>query len=224
MIEQLVFYTSLFAIGAALLLIAQLAASPIRETISFPAIFMVVALIATLLKSAPIVPFSGALAPWVGLASVSASFWIWLFARGLLECEPAARTTLAIAAALLTAWFADHFLDLAGPLGFYAVRLIALALIVDLVRTALTDRERDLSGEQRALRLWLPPLVVGQTGTQLLAELVFAPVSAPAAVQLFNAVMIFVFIVFAGLALMRANPSLLQGPVGAPEDGGDRAQ
>ncbi|MEO0419611.1 MAG: helix-turn-helix domain-containing protein [Pseudomonadota bacterium] len=209
MIETWDFYIRLIAIGAALLLIAQMAAGDIRDRIKFPVVFMVIGAIAYLMNSTPVLPSSGPMDPWIDLLSLSVPFWIWMFARNLFEREARPRVILIVAALFVGAWSISNFFAPAGLIGFYIIHLISLGLIGDLVRVAFLDREDDLVEERRIIRLWLPLLVAAQAGTILAAELIFVPNAPPPAMQLLNAVMILALILFAGLSLLRAEPALL---------------
>jgi AraC-like DNA-binding protein len=209
MIEQIDYLVRLIAIGAALMLIAQVVAGEIRDAIKFPLVAMVIGVIAYLINSCDLLLAEGPLDPWVDLAAISSPFFIWLFARRLFEREPERRIALSALAVLLVGWVIGHFIPGTGRLGFYILHIAALALIVDLVRVGLVERKDDLVEQRRVVRLWLPLLVAVQAGGILLFETIAGVASAHPVVDLINAVLILLLTLFAGLALMRSEPELL---------------
>lgn len=212
MIEQFDYLTRLIAIGAALMLIAQLVAGEVRERIKLPAVGMIVGVIGYLINSSQSFDRQGPLEPWVDLVSISAPFSIWLFARNLFEREPERRVMLGAAAALLVGWFIGNFVDALDPLGFFTLHIVGLALLADLVRVGLLERKDDLVEERRMVRLWLPLLVAGQAAGILGYEMYEALTTGQDRanpVHFINAVLILLLILFAGLALLRTVPELL---------------
>lgn len=218
MIETADYLVRLIGVGAALMLLAQLSAGEIRARVKIPALAMLVGVVAYLMNSTLLLLPAGPADPWVDLPSLSVPFWIWLFARNLFEREPPLRATLVVALVLVSAWFIANFANLASGLGFYTIHLVSLGLIADLVRVAFTGREDDLIEQRRVIRVWLPLLAAAQAGTVLIAELLSTPYDPPALMRLFNALMIFTLLVFAGLALLRTDPELLL------ESAGDKAE
>ena len=211
MIEQIDYFVRLISIGAGLMLVAQLVAGEIRPKIKLPVIAMTVGAIGYLLSSTPFTMSPNPIDPLIDLLALSVPFWVWLFGRNLFEKEPPQRAVLTVAAVLLTAWVLGHFLDLliTRRVSFYIIHLVSLGLIADLARVAFTDRADDLVEQRRIIRLWLPLLVAAQAGTVLIAELVAAPADPPAAMRLFNSMMILAIKLFAGLALLKTDPELL---------------
>ena len=209
MIEQADYLVRLIAIGAGLLLIAQLVAGEVRGAIKLPLVAMIVGVIAYLINASPLMMADGPMDPWVDLFAISSPFWIWLFARRLFESEPDRRIVLGAAAVLLFGWVVGNFVPNTGRFGFYLLHIAALALIGDLVRVGLAERKDDLVEPRRAIRLWLPLLVAAQAGGILLFETVTGASSLYPAVQLVNSILILVPTLFAGLALMRTDPELL---------------
>lgn len=221
MIEHFDYLVRMIAIGAGLMLIAQLVAGEVRERIKFPAVGMIVGVIFYLINSTPLMGSGGPMDPWIDLISISAPFSIWLFARNLFEREPERRLMLVAAAALLAGWFIGNFVHTLDPVGFFVVHVVALALIADLVRVGLFGRKDDLVERRRAVRLWLPLLVAAQAAGILTFEMIEAVSgnhdrSNP--VHLANSLMILVLMLFAGLALLRTVPELLLETEEAPSD------
>ncbi|QFT77302.1 AraC family transcriptional regulator [Erythrobacter sp. THAF29] len=209
MIEQVDFLARMIAIGAAMMLLAQLVSGDVRKAIKLPAIGMIIGVIAYLLNSSPLMGPENALDPLVDLVSIFAPLWIWLFARRLFEREPNRRVVLIAAASLTVSWFFANFVAPARVVAFYFTHIVALALIVDLVRVGLTDRDDDLVEQRRIIRLWLPLLVAAQAGGILVFEMIFGATNEYPLAQLINTVMILLITLFAGLALLRTDPELL---------------
>ncbi len=215
MIEQLDFLVRMAAIGAALMLLALVAAGEIRNSIKLPMVGMIVGSIGYLINSTPLMTSAGPMDPWIDLVSISATFWIWLFARRLFEREPERRILLGAAVILLFGWFIGNFLPSTQPIGFYGLHIVSLALIVDLVRIGVLERDDDLVEQRRVIRLWLPLMVAAQAGGILLFETITALSGTDRIyplVQLTNSTLIFVITVFAGMALLRTEPELLLEP------------
>lgn len=209
MIEQLDFLVRMVAIGAGLMLIAQLVAGEARSAIKLPLVALIVGSIGYLVNSSPLMLASGPVNAWIDLVAISTPFWIWLFSRRLFETEPDRRIVLGVVAVLVFGWFMGNFVPLAGTFGFYLLHIVALGLIADLFRVGLTGRSDDLVEQRRIVRLWLPILVALQAGGILLFEtLVGAAILFPI-VQLANAVLILVLTLFAGIALLRTDAELL---------------
>ena len=222
MIEHFDYLTRLIAIGAGLMLIAQLVAGDVREQLRLPLIGMIVGTIGYLINSSPQFTSQSAMDPWIDLVSISAPFSIWLFARTLFEREPERRLVLIAASALLVGWFLGNFVDISDPLGFYLLHIAALVLIGDLVRIGLLERKDDLVEQRRVVRLWLPLLVAAQAASILTFEMVqslsgeyqrFSPI------HLVNSLLILTLLLFAGIALLRTVPELLlETQEDAPQD------
>jgi AraC-like DNA-binding protein len=212
MIHDLDFLVRLITIGASLMLLALVVAGEIRPGIKLPLVAMIIGVIAYLINSTPLKIPASPLDPWINLAAIAAPFSIWLFARNLFEREPEQRVVLGVAAIFLIGWFAGNFIPMTGRAGSYILYFTALALIVDLLRVGLFEREDDLVEQRRVIRLWLPLLVAAQAGGILIFE-VLEVVSGSqgrfAVVSLINSLLILVLTLFAGLALLRTDPELL---------------
>ena len=211
MMENWDFYFRLLSIGAAALLIAQIAGEEIKRGIKFPLMLMLVGAVAYLINTAPLIRPAEPLDRMVDLLSLSVPFWLWLFARNLFEREAPLRVALVVGAVMLAAWSVVAALAPFDLFGFYIIHVVSLGLIADLVRVALLDREDDLIEQRRIIRLWLPLIVAAQAGAILTAELIYAPGAPPPAMRLFNALMVFALILFAGLSMLRTDPELLIG-------------
>jgi AraC-like DNA-binding protein len=209
MIENADYLVRLLAIGAGLMLIAQLVAGDVRGAIKLPLVAMLVGVVAYLINAAPLALAGHPLKPLVDLFSISTPFWIWLFARRLFESEPEQRFAYAAAAVLALGWVLGHFVPVAGRAGFYIIHLAALALIADLARVAWSERKDDLVEQRRIVRLWLPLLVAAQAAAVLLFEVLAGTSQLFPAVNLLNSLLILVITLFAGLALLRTDPELL---------------
>ena len=206
MIEQIDFLVRATAIGAALMLIAQLVAGEVRETIKYPMVAATIGAIGYLIASSRFLAGGGPLDPWINLVAIATPFWIWLTARRLFAREPARRIALLALAVLLIGWVLSHFVPLASVYGFYLLHLTGLALIVDLVRLGLLSRR---NGEASVIRLWLPFLAGVLTAVVLLIEMIGAAFSLPPLVDMMIAVLVLLTMLFAGLALMRTAAELL---------------
>ena len=212
MIEDWIFLLRIMSIGSGLTLIAMVAASEVRLSIRVPLLGMLVGVIGYLLNSAPLIYAPGALKPLTDLISLSTPFWIWLFGRRLFEREPEQRIVLGAAAAMLFGWFLGSFVPATDPAGFLILHLVALALVADLVRIGIFEREDDLVEQRRVVRLWLPLLVAIQAGQILFVEMLelFTSVdSRSPTVSLINSTIILLIMLFAALALFRTDRELL---------------
>jgi len=212
MIEQWDYLIRLISIGSGLTLIAMVVASEVRHVIRVPLIGMLVGVIGYMLNSTPLMTSSGPLDPWIDLVSLSTPFWIWLMGRRLFEREPQQRIMLGTAAAMLLGWFLARFVPVTGLTGFLLLHTVALALVADLVRVGIFERDDDLVEERRIIRLWLPLLVALQAGQILLVEmleLVSVVDSRHPVVSVINSAITLVIMLFASLTLFRANHELL---------------
>lgn len=212
MINEWDFLVRLISIGSGLTLIAMVVASEVRPFIRVPLIGMLVGVIGYMLNSTPLMTSNGPMDPWIDFVSLSTPFWIWLFGRRLFEREPERRIMLGAAAVMVLGWFLSNFVPLAGVTGFLLLHIVALALVVDLVRVGIFERDDDLVEERRIVRLWLPLLVAVQAGQILLIEMleiVSAIDSRHPALSLLNTVIILVIMLFASLTLFRTNRDLL---------------
>ena len=212
MIEQADILVRMIAIGAALMLVALIAANDVRARIQIPLLGTVIGAIAYLVNASPLMMGRGPLDPFISLVAILTPFWIWLFARRLFEREPERRIVLGLAAVLLFGWVMQGFVPSSRPFGFVLLHLVLLGLIVDLIRVGVFERDDDLVEQRRVIRVWLPSLVAAQAGAILLFELFAAATGMegrlPAA-QLIGSVLILLLMLFAGLAILRTDPELL---------------
>nr|WP_298926758.1 helix-turn-helix domain-containing protein [uncultured Erythrobacter sp.] len=212
MIENWIFLVRVLAIGSGLTLIAMVVASEVRLSMRLPLIGMLIGVIGYLLNSTPLMTPQNPIDPLIDLVSLSTPFWIWLFGRRLFEREPQQRIMLTAAAVMTLGWFLSNFVPVTGTFGFILLHVVALALIADLVRVGVFERDDDLVEQRRIVRLWLPLLVAAQAGQILLvelAEMVTDFDSSWPPVSLLNSVIILIMMLFAALALFRTEPDLL---------------
>lgn len=212
MIDDINFLVRMIALGSALMLLAVISANTIRIQIKVPLIGVIAGVIAYLLNSSPLIELSSWIDPWIDLISLSTTFFIWLFARQLFERPPGRRILTIATVIMVIAWFSGNFLPSTRPIGFFVVHIVSLALIIDLVRVGILEREDDLIERRRAIRLWLPLLVAAQAALILsyeIAEVVTDLEHRSGEARLFNLLMIIVLLFFAGIALLRTDDELL---------------
>lgn len=212
MIEEFNYLIRMIAVGSGIMLLALIVANEARRQIKLPLVGMIVGVIGYLINSTPLIAPQGLLDPLVDLISLSTPFFIWLFARQLFEREPDRRIIIGVAAALVAAWFMANFLPFTRVFGFFAVHVVSLFLIIDIVRIGLFEREDDLVEQRRTIRLWLPLLVAAQAASILLFEMVEMVAivdSRSPGTQLVNSLIIVVLMLFSGIALLRTDPELL---------------
>jgi len=209
MIEQWDLYVRFIAAGACVMLLALLAFGKARRDIRIALIGMVICVIAYLMNSTPLTAPETTADPWVDLLSLFAPFWIWIFARRLFEREPNRPITIGIVIVLVILWFLGNFFEGPQIFAFYAIHLVSLGLIADLVRVALRDREDDLIEKRRFIRLLLPLLVAAQAGGILVFEMFIGPALNWPWIQLLNAAMILVLALFAAVTLFQTDLELL---------------
>ncbi|MEM7689749.1 MAG: helix-turn-helix domain-containing protein [Pseudomonadota bacterium] len=209
MIEQIDFFTRIVAIGASLMLLAQLVEGNINKPIKIAVIGLIIGAIAYLINASPALRPAGRAQPWVELIAVFPPFWSWLFARRLFEREPDHRFIWGAVAALVLSWFMANFLPFTQPISYYLVPVISLVLIGDLMRVAFSDRADDLIEKRRTIRLWLPLLVGAQAAAILIHDILFGIGPPQYVFLLLGGALIFLLVVFAGLALLTVDPELL---------------
>lgn len=215
MIETLDTSVRLIAVGASLLLLTLLLAGQVRPAIKLALAGLLVSAAAYLVNSSTVIHPPRSIHPFVDLAAVFTPYWTWLFARRLFEDEPPRPALFIVAAMLVIAWFIAHFVAAADPIGFYAIHLVSLGLVADLLRAAFATRADDLVEKRRLIRLWLPLLVAAQTGGILLFETLAGRAIPFPPVQLANALLILALTLFAGIALLRTDEELLAEPAAA---------
>lgn len=209
MIEEWDLNVRFISIGACLMLLALLATGEARRDIRISLIGLVVCVIAYLLNSTPLTAPETVVDPWVDLLSLFAPFWIWVFARRLFEREPQRGVAVAAVVALVVLWFLGNFFTAPQLFAFYAIHIVSLALIIDLVRVALGGRDDDLIEKRRTIRLLLPLLVAAQAGGILVFEMFVGPMLTLPWIQLANALLILLLALFVGVALLQTDSQLL---------------
>ncbi|MEP1420932.1 MAG: helix-turn-helix domain-containing protein [Erythrobacter sp.] len=212
MIEQWDYLIRLISIGSGLTLIAMVVASEVRLSVRVPLIGMLVGSISYVLNSSLLTPSNSLLEPWLIFVSLSTPFWIWLFGRRLFEREPERRIMLSVITVMVFGWFLRSFVPFAVSGGFIIIQLVSLALVVDLVRVGVFERDDDLVEDRRVVRLWLPLLAALQAGQILSVEMLelisVVDVKRPA-LSLLNSIVILMLMLFASLSLFRTNRELL---------------
>ena len=212
MIEDFNFLTRVVSVGAALMLLAQVSANEIRTGLKWPMVGLIIGAIAYLINSTPLIAPQGVFDPWIDLISIGTTFFIWLFARNLFEREPKRPWVLGTVAVFLLGWFMGNFVSGAPYVGFFILHIASLALLVDLVRVGVLEREDDLIEERRAIRLWLPLLIAAQAANILLfevAEVLFDISTRSPTAQLINSLLILTLFLFSGLAFLRTDTELM---------------
>lgn len=212
MIESLDTIVRLISVGACLMLLLVLILGPVRAPLKLALGGLLVSTIAYLFNSSTVIFPAKEIRPYIDLASVFTPFWTWLFGRRLFEDEPPVHLVWLSAVALIVSWFLAHFGIPRSSIGFYAIHVISLGLVIDLLRIAIGDRADDLVEKRRIIRVWLPLLVALQTGGVLVFETVVGEAIPFPPVQLINASLIFALILFAGVALLRTDEELLIEP------------
>jgi AraC-like DNA-binding protein len=213
MIERVDIAVRLLACGANLLLLVLLLSGEVRRALKLPLAGLLVGAIGYLVNStSPLFFGKPTSLPLGDFLSIFTPYFTWLFALRVLEREPPRGLVWAPVAVLLAGWMVGYVVAPQTMIGFTIIHLTGLALVADLFRIALLEREDDLVEQRRAFRLWLPLLVAAQTGGILGYELITGRGSAmggdPVA-QLVNAVLILAVTLVAGKALLRTEPELL---------------
>ena len=213
MIERVDIAVRLVACGASLLLLVLLLSGEVRRGLKLPLAGLLTGSIGYLANSTATFLFGSPTSlPLGDFLSIFTPFFTWLFALRVLEREPPRVVVWMPLAVLVTGWMIGYFIGPDTKIGFTVIHITGLALVADLFRAALLEREDDLVEQRRAFRLWLPLLVAAQTGGILGYELVTGRGSAmggdPVA-QLVNAVLILAVTLVAGKALLRTEPELL---------------
>lgn len=199
-------------IGSGLMLLAMVVASEMRSAMKVPCAGMLIGATGYLLDAQPMMLRPALADPLIDLVAMSTPLWIWLFTRRLFERGPDDRAAAIAAGAIGLGWVLANFVPATSPSGLLILYGIALALVIDLLRIGMLERGDDLIEQRRNIRLWLP-LMVAVLAAHILIFEVFRMAMGlddryPLA-QLFTSLMIFLIILFAGLALFRADPELL---------------
>lgn len=218
MIENLDTAVRLIAVGANLLLLALLLAGQVRRPIKLALAGLLVSAVAYLVNSSTVIHPPRSIHPFVDLAAIFTPFWTWLFSRHLFEDEPPRALLAIVPIVLIASWYLAHFVPRSDPFGFYAIHIVSLALVADLLRVALGERADDLVEKRRLIRLWLPVLVGAQAGGVLVFELIAGRAAPYLPVQLLSSVLILALTLFAGLALLRTDEELLAPATQEPGD------
>lgn len=209
MIEQVDFFVRMIAMGAALMLMAQVVAGDMNEKLKFPMVAMIIGVMAYLIESSNLMVADSPLDPWINLVAIATPFWIWLVARRMFDFEPERRLALVALAALLIGWVIDNFIPGSGKLGFHLLHLISLALIGDLLRLGMQIRKQGLGHDRGAIRLTLPLLIGELAGVVLLTEMIGGSAILHPMLGLASGLLILMLTLFAGLAMLRTEPELL---------------
>jgi AraC-like DNA-binding protein len=213
MIERVDIAVRLVACGASLLLLVLLLAGEVRRGLKLPLAGLLMGSIGYLANSTSQFFYGNPTSlPLGDFLSIFTPYFTWLFALRVLEREPPRLAVWSAAGLLAGAWLTGVLVLPHLHVGFYIIHVTGLALVADLFRVALLEREDDLVEQRRAFRLWLPLLVAAQTGGILGYELITGRGSAMGGdpvVQLVNAVLILAITLFAGKALLRTEPELL---------------
>jgi hypothetical protein len=211
----------LLVIGASLVLVASLAAGQMRPGLRGPALALFAALVAAMLDGGGLLPAATLADPWIGLAAISAPLWLWLFTLRLFGQGPQRRVVLVALAALWGAWIIATFAGAGGEPAFYAARVLALALVADIVRAAAVAWRGDPLPERRAVRPWLAGFAVLQAGVPLAVEIAAGSARLPGWLALAQAVVSLALVLFLALALTRTDPALVgPAPAGDPLQSG----
>ncbi|MBU7578852.1 MAG: AraC family transcriptional regulator [Porphyrobacter sp.] len=213
MIERVDIAVRLVACGATLLLLVLLLAGEVRRGLKLPLAGLMVGSIGYLANSTSQYFYDNPTSlPLGDFLSIFTPYFTWLFARRVLERDPPRSLVWGAMAVLIGAWLVGYVIMPEAKIGFYIIHVTGLALVADLFRVALLEREDDLVEQRRTFRLWLPLLVAAQAGGILGYELVTGRGSAMGGdpvVQLVNALLILAITLFAGKALLRTEPELL---------------
>ena len=209
MIEQVDTTIRLVAIGASSLLLVLLIVSEIRTALRLPLVGLLIGAAAYLVNSSPAFRPTDQIDPFIDLFSLSTPFWTWLFARTLFERDPPKGLLAAVAIALFGSWLAGFAMREINHISFYAIHLVSLALVADIIRVAWSERDDDLVEKRRMIRLWLPMLIGAQAGGILLYETIVGSAIPHPPVQLINAILIFALTLFSGIVLLQTDPELL---------------
>jgi AraC-like DNA-binding protein len=225
MIERVDIAVRLVACGASLLLLVLLLSGEVRRGLKLPLAGLLTGSIGYLANSTSQLFYDNPTSVPLGdFLSIFTPYFTWLFALRVLEREPPRLLAWAPVLVLLAAWVTGYYLAPQTMIGFVVIHVTGLALVADLFRIALLERDDDLVEQRRAFRLWLPLVVAAQTGGILGYELVTGRGSAMGGdpvIQLVNAVLILAVTLVAGKALLRTEPELLvRSNLPAPADAG----
>ncbi len=199
----------LMGVGASSLLLTILLVGSIRQSLKIPLLGLVIGGAAYLINTSGALDRGTPFLMFIDLISLITPFWIWLFARRLFERDTPNWLLAILGSIYFTGWLVAQTVDVGSGPGFYMIHITSLALIVDLIYVALSGLGDDLVASRRLIRIYLPILIGLQSGGILLYELVFGNNSSPFIIQVTNATLIYLLVLFGGIALLKTNPELL---------------
>lgn len=199
----------LMGVGASSLLLVVLLTGSIRRSLKIPLVGLVIGGAAYLINTSGMMDRGTLYLMLIDLVSLITPFWIWLFARRLFERETQNWLLILISAAYIIGWTLALTVDVGSGPGFYIIHIVSLALVVDLIYVALSGLSDDLVSRRRLIRIYLPILIGLQSGGILIYEIVFGNFDSPFIVQMVNAILIYLLVLFGGIALLKTNPELL---------------
>ncbi|MFK7841004.1 MAG: helix-turn-helix domain-containing protein [Sphingorhabdus sp.] len=205
---ELFIIVRLIAVGACFLLLTILIAGSVRLSLKIPLAGLVIGAAAYLVNADALFDPLLMAGRLIDLASLSTPFWIWLFARELYERAAPLWLLALIAALYLTGWAIAHFIDTENGVGFYIIHILSLTLVIDLMIVSISGLKDDLVQRRRLIRIYLPVLIGLQSGGILIYELIYGTDPTIMA-QTVNGLMVFAVILFAGIALLRTDATLL---------------
>lgn len=199
----------LMGVGASSLLLIILLTGSIRRPLKIPLLGLVVGGAAYLINTSGAMDRGTLLLNFIDLISLITPFWIWLFARRLFERETPNWLLALLGTVYLIGWALAKTVDVGSGPGFYIIHIISLVLVIDLIYVALSGLGDDLVSRRRLIRIYLPILIGLQSGGILLYELIFGNGVSPFFIQVSNATLIYLLVLFGGIALLKTNPELL---------------
>lgn len=209
----------LLTIGAQILMIAVLLFGKMRPAIKIPLIGLLIGALNYLINSSVILAPAE---PWrraVDFLSISTTFWVWVFAHQLFERQIRKPLLIAVPVLLGILWLGATLSPAQLGIAFYGNHLMSLALMIHVMFIAVAGREDDLIEKRRRIRTFLPILIGMQVGGVLIFELYYGPTDALPGISAFNALLIFILTMGAGVALLIADPKILElSPGPEPEN------
>ncbi|MEP2988306.1 MAG: AraC family transcriptional regulator [Parasphingorhabdus sp.] len=199
----------LMGVGASSLLLIILLTGSIRRPLKIPLLGLVVGGAAYLINTSGAMDRGTLLLTFIDLISLITPFWIWLFARRLFERETPNWLLALLGTIYLVGWALAQTVDIGSGPGFYIIHITSLVLVVDLIYVALSGLGDDLVSRRRLIRIYLPILIGLQSGGILLYELIFGNGVSPFFIQVTNATLIYLLVLFGGIALLKTDPELL---------------
>lgn len=191
------------------MLLLILLTGSIRRSLKIPLLGLVVGGAAYLINTSGAMDRGTLLLTFIDLISLITPFWIWLFARRLFERETPNWLLALLGTIYLVGWALAQTVDVGSGPGFYIIHIISLVLVIDLIYVALSGLGDDLVSRRRLIRIYLPILIGLQSGGILLYELIFGNGVSPFFIQVTNATLIYLLVLFGGIALLKTDPELL---------------